>query len=307
MSGAVELVEVGPRDGLQNESRILSTDDKVALIERSIAAGSRRIEVASFVNPRRVPQMADAEAVCAALKPRDEVTTIGLVLNRRGAERALLTGVDELGAVVSASDGFGVANQARASHETVDDAIEIIATAKAAGRRAQVTISVAFGCPFDGEVDPARVADIARRLAQAEPLEIALGDTIGVATPADVGRVMRAVTQAAPGIPLRCHFHDTRNTAIANAWAALYHGAATLDASLGGIGGCPFAPGASGNVATEDLLYMLDRAGVRTGLDLNTVIENVHWLSSVMGVALPGRLARVPRFPGVASAAIADR
>ena len=307
MSGAVELVEVGPRDGLQNESCILTTAQKVELIERLLAAGSRRIEVASFVNPRRVPQMADAEAVCAALKPRHAVTTIGLVLNRRGAERALLTNVDELGAVASASDGFGIANQGRTSDETVRDAIEIIELAKAAGRRAQVTISVAFGCPFDGEVEPERVAGIARRLARAGPREIALGDTIGVAAPADVARVMRAVSETVPDMKLRCHFHDTRNTGVANAWAALEHGAATLDASLGGIGGCPFAPGASGNVATEDLLYTLDRAGIRTGLHLGTLIDNVAWLSATMGRSLPGRLSRVPRFPSATSNAIADR
>lgn len=306
MSGHVELVEVGPRDGLQNEPGILSTVQKVALIERSLAAGVRRIEVASFVDPWRVPRMADAEAVCAALPSRDAVTTIGLALNRRGAERALLTGVDELGAVASATDGFGIANQGRTSAETVSDAVEIIGIARAAGRRAQVTISVAFGCPFDGEVAPTRVADIARRLAHAGPLEIALGDTIGVAAPADVARVMLAVAQAAPGMPLRCHFHDTRNTAIANAWAAVEHGAATLDASLGGIGGCPFAPGASGNVATEDLLYMLDRAGIRTGVDLGAIVDGAGWLASVMGRPLPGRLSRVPQFPHAVSTATAS-
>lgn len=298
MTAAIELVEVSARDGLQNESVLLSTAQKIELIERSVAAGVRRIEVASFVHPRRVPQMADAEAVCAGLPALKGVTTIGLVLNRRGAERALLTRVDELGAVASASDGFGIANQGRTSDETVEDATEILALARDAGRRAQVTISVAFGCPFDGEVAPERVAAIARRLAEAGPVEIALGDTIGVATPADVARVMRAVGAAVGNLPIRCHFHDTRNTAVANGWTALQHGAATLDGAIGGIGGCPFAPGATGNVATEDLLYMLGRGGVTTGVELDRVVDTARWLSDVMGRPLPGRVSRAPAFPG---------
>lgn len=298
MTHAIELVEVSARDGLQNESVLLSTAQKIELIGRSVAAGIRRIEVASFVHPRRVPQMADAEAVCSGLPALDGVTTIGLVLNRRGAERALLTRVDELGAVASASDGFGIANQGRTSDETVEDAIEIVALAHAAGRRAQVTISVAFGCPFDGEVAPERVAAIARRLAQAGPVEIALGDTIGVATPADVARVMRAVGAAVGDLPIRCHFHDTRNTAVANGWTALQHGAATLDGAIGGIGGCPFAPGATGNAATEDLLYMLGRGGVVTGVELDRIVDTAHWLSGVMSRPLPGRVSRAPAFPG---------
>ncbi|MET0245899.1 MAG: hydroxymethylglutaryl-CoA lyase [Sphingomonas sp.] len=298
MTAAIELVEVSARDGLQNETVLLSTDQKIALIRRSLAAGFRRIEVASFVHPRRVPQMADAEAVCAGLPLLEGATTIGLVLNRRGAERALLTRVDELGAVASASDGFGIANQGRTSDETVEDAIGIVELARSSGRRAQVTISVAFGCPFDGEVPSDRVAAIARRLAGAGPVEIALGDTIGVATPADVARTLAAVRAAAPGLPIRCHFHDTRNTAVANGWTALQHGAATLDGAIGGIGGCPFAPGATGNVASEDLLYMLGRAGVATGIDLDAVIATAQWLSDAMGRSLPGRVSRAPAFPG---------
>lgn len=301
MRQQVELVEVSARDGLQNESVALSTRTKVALIGRAVAAGIRRIEVASFVNPARLPQMADAEAVCAGLPQLAGVTTIGLVLNRRGAERALQTRVDELGAVVSASDGFGIANQGRSAEQTVDDAIEILSLAHAAGRRAQVTISVAFGCPFEGEVPPERVAAIARRLAAAGPIEIALGDTIGAATPADVIRVLDTVTLEAPGMPIRCHFHDTRNTAVANAWTALERGAATLDASIGGIGGCPFAPGATGNVATEDLLYPLERGGIVTGVDLDAILDTSRWLGEQMGRSLPARGSRAPRFPGVSA------
>ncbi|WP_447761240.1 hydroxymethylglutaryl-CoA lyase [Sphingopyxis panaciterrae] len=295
----IEIVEVSPRDGLQNEAQIVATADKVEMIRRAVAAGVKRIEVASFVDPRRVPQMADAEAVCAGVADVDAIK-IGLVLNQRGAMRALATGVDELGAVVSASDGFGIANQGRSSDESVADAIAILGLAREHGRRAQVTISTAFGCPFEGEVAPERVAGIARRLAAAGPLEIALGDTIGVAAPGQIVKMMRAVQAAIPGMPIRCHFHDTRGTAVANAWAALTEGAATLDASIGGLGGCPFAPGASGNVATEDLLYALHRSGVETGVSLADVIEVDHWLGAIMARPLPAKVARVSMFPPAA-------
>lgn len=299
MNTRIEMVEVAARDGLQNEPGFFPTADKLELIARAIAAGSKRIEVASFVHPGRVPQMADAEAVCAALPRREasEVTYIGLVLNKRGALRALETQVHELGAVVSASDGFGTRNQGRTSEETVEDAIEIIRLGKAHGRAVQATISVAFGCPFDGEIAPARVAELARKLAAAGPREIALGDTIGVAVPIQVKTVMAAVRAAAPGIPIRLHFHDTRNTAVANAWAGLEAGAATLDASIGGIGGCPFAPNATGNVATEDVAYLLQRSGVETGLKLQGLIDTAQWLSARMGRTLPGLVSRAGGFP----------
>jgi len=292
----VEIVEVAPRDGLQNEAQTIATADKIELIRRAVAAGIGRIEVASFVDPRRVPQMADAEAVCAGVSDVDAIR-IGLVLNRRGAMRALATGVDELGAVVTATDGFGIANQGRSSDETVEDAMAILELAREHGRRGQVTISTAFGCPFDGEVAPGRVADIARRLAAARPLEIALGDTIGVAAPGQVVQTLRAVRAALPDMPIRCHFHDTRGTAVANAWAAIGEGVATLDASIGGLGGCPFAPGASGNVATEDLIYALDRSGVETGVSLDRLVEVNHWLTATMARPLPAKLARVNPFP----------
>ena len=293
----VEIVEVSPRDGLQNERRIVATADKIALIRKAVTAGARRIEVASFVHPARVPQMADAERVCAELGHLAGVTTIGLALNRRGAERAFATSIDQIGAVACATDGFGLANQGRTADQTVDDAVEIITLARARGRSAQATISVAFGCPFDGEVEPRRVAEIARRIAAADPLEIALGDTIGVATPERVVRVMREVASAVPGMPLRLHFHDTRNTAIANAWAALEQGATTLDSSIGGCGGCPFAPGASGNLATEDLLYLLDRSGIQSGLNSVAISKMVPWLSEIIARELPGRLSKLAPFP----------
>lgn len=294
---SVEIVEVGARDGLQNEKLIVSTEDKVALINRAVAAGIRRIETASFVNPRRVPQMADAEAVMAALPERDDVTWIGLVLNERGAERALATKVQELGAVATASDGFGMANQAQTRAESVKAASAIVAMAKAAGRSAQVTISVAFGCPFDGEIDPDDVVAMAAELARACPREIALADTIGVAVPDQVTDLFQRVKAVVGGIPLRAHFHNTRNTGIANAWAAWQAGAVTLDASVGGLGGCPFAPNATGNIATEDLLYMLERSHISTGVDLAAMIETAHWLEGVMGKPLPSMVSRAGGFP----------
>jgi len=299
MTTRIEMVEVSARDGLQNEPGVFPTIDKVELITRALVAGVRRIEVASFVHPGRVPQMADAEAVVAALPKRDpkDVTYIGLVLNKRGALRALETQVHELGAVVSASDGFGKANQGRTADETADDAIEIIRLAKEHGRSVQATISVAFGCPFDGEIAPARVAELARKVAAAGPREIAIADTIGVGVPNQVKAVMAAVKAAAPGMPIRLHFHDTRNTAIANVWAGVETGATTIDASIGGIGGCPFAPNATGNVATEDVQYMLQRSGVETGLSLDGLIDAAQWLSRKMGRTLPGLVSRAGGFP----------
>ena len=298
MSRAIEIVEVGPRDGLQNEAQVVSTADKVELIRRCIAAGARRIEVASFVNPRKVPQMADAEAVVALLGEVTGVTRIGLVLNLRGAELALACGIDQVGAVAVASDGFGVRNQGQDSGQSVEVALSIIALAKAAGRSAQVTIATAFGCPFQGEVDPAHVVAMARRLAQVGPAEIALADTIGVAVPAAVTALVSAVRAAIAPLPVRVHFHDTRNTGIANVWAAVEAGAATVDAALGGLGGCPFAPGAAGNVGTEDVTYMLQRSGVETGLNLDRLLAASHWLAGVMGKPLPASLARAGSFPG---------
>jgi hydroxymethylglutaryl-CoA lyase len=297
MSASVEIVEVGARDGLQNEKQIVETGDKIALIERTIAYGARRVEIASFVNPTRVPQMADAEAVCAGVPARPGLTRIGLALNRRGAERALAAGVEEVGAVAVATDSFGIRNQAQSSEDSVAVAAEIIALARSAGRSAQVTISVAFGCPFEGEVATDRVVEIAARLAEAQPREIALADTIGCAVPLQVGDLVRRLRTAIGAIPVRAHFHDTRNTGVANAWAALEAGAATLDSSLGGLGGCPFAPNATGNVATEDLIYLLSRSGVTTGLDLGRIIAASHWLGGVMGRMLPAMVSRAGRFP----------
>ena len=295
---SVEMVEVSPRDGLQNEKALISTTDKLALIGRAIAAGVRRIEVTSFVNPRAVPQMADAEAVCAGLPERDDVTYIGLVMNRRGADRALATGrIDQLGAVAVATDAFAMANQGQTSDGSVEAAREIIAAARAAGRTGQATIGASFGCPFEGEVAEDRVIAMAAAIAEAGPVEIGLADTIGVADPAHVARLVRRVSEAIAPLPVRVHFHNTRGTGLANVWAALGAGARTVDAAIGGLGGCPFAPGAAGNVASEDVVYMLDRAGVATGLDLSGLIAANHWLAGVMDRRLPAMVAHVPAFP----------
>ena len=295
---AVELVEVGPRDGLQNETAIVSTADKLELIRRAIDYGIRRIEVTSFVNPKKVPQLADAEELVAMLPTRDDMTYIGLVLNRRGAERALATGrIDELGAVCVTSDSFGIRNQGQSSDESLAAAMEIVALARGAGRSGQITIATAFGCPFEGRVATQRVVEMAKRAADARPREIALADTIGVGVPAQVSEMVGRVREAVGDLPVRVHFHNTRGTGIANVWAAVEEGAATVDASLGGLGGCPFAPGAAGNVATEDVVYLLDRSGMGTGVTLSQVIEAADWLAGVMGRPLPAMVSKAPAFP----------
>ncbi|WP_298670297.1 hydroxymethylglutaryl-CoA lyase [uncultured Sphingomonas sp.] len=296
---AIEIVEVAPRDGLQNEARIVSTAHKLELIDRAIVAGARRLEVTSFVNPRRVPQMADADEVVAGLPDRDDVTFIALVLNRRGAERALATRIDELGAVCIASDTFGIRNQGQTSAESLDVARETVALARAAGRSAQITIATAFGCPFEGEVPLDRVVEMAKRAADASPREVALADTIGAAVPGQVSEAVARVAEAIAPLPVRVHFHDTRNTAVANVWAAINAGASVIDAALGGLGGCPFAPGASGNVATEDVLYLLDRSRIATGYDRALAIDVANWLTGVVGRDLSGKVRCAPAFPAV--------
>lgn len=299
-ASSVEFVEVGPRDGLQNEKALVATTDKIALIERAIDAGARRIEVTSFVNPKKVPQMADADAVCAALPQRDDVTYIGLVMNLRGAERAIATGrINQIGAVVVSTDRFAMANQGQTSAESVVVAKDIILRAKAEGLSAQATIAASFGCPFEGEVAEDQVVVIARQLAEAGPVEIALADTIGVADPAHVARLVGKVTAAVHPLPVRVHFHNTRGTGLANVWSAVTAGASVVDAALGGIGGCPFAPGAAGNVASEDVVYMLGRAGVATGMDLGKLVESSQWLGQIMNRKLPGMVAQAPLFPKV--------
>jgi hydroxymethylglutaryl-CoA lyase len=297
MPRTIEIVEVGPRDGLQSEAVIAPTSLKLELIARLCAAGVRRIEVASFVHPKRVPQMADAEAVMSALPRREGVQYVALVLNRKGFDRAQAAGCTEIGMVTAASDSFSNRNQGASIEATLSAWEEIAPLAHAAGIRAQITISAAFGCPFEGEVPVERVVHMARRIAAIQPLEIALADTIGVAVPPQVSALIAEVHAAVPQVRLRCHFHNTRNTAIANAYAAVQAGVSTLDASVGGLGGCPFAPNATGNVATEDLLYMLERAGFSTGLDLEAVIATARWLQEQRQQPVPSMLSKAGSFP----------
>ncbi|MCC7200358.1 MAG: hydroxymethylglutaryl-CoA lyase [Gammaproteobacteria bacterium] len=297
----IELVEVGPRDGLQNESVVFSTAAKVEFIERVIAAGTRRVEVTSFVNPKRVPQMADAEDVLRLLPRHEGVYYVGLVLNAKGFERAAAAGCNEIGMAVVASDTFNRRNQGVSTEESIAAWLDIARSAKAAGIRPQVTVSAAFGCPFEGEIAADRVLEVVRRVAEAEPHEVALADTIGVGVPTQVTDLVGRVRDALPGIQVRCHFHNTRNTGLANAYAAVQAGATVLDASVGGIGGCPFAPAATGNIPTEDLLYMLARMGVRTGVDLEATIATGRWLQDHLGRPVPGMLVKAGGFPGVSA------
>jgi hydroxymethylglutaryl-CoA lyase len=292
-----EIVEVGPRDGLQNEKVLLPTEVKVNYITRALDAGIRRMEVTAFVHPGRVPQMADAEAVMAAVPRRDGVTYIGLVLNRRGLDRALNAGVDEVNVVVVASDEFSRRNQGTSTEEALDVWHEIASTAHAAGVAASLTIAAAFGCPFTGEVPVRRVQEIAREALRTRPREIAIADTIGVGVPTQVRALVAALRELDADVPLRAHFHNTRNTGYANAVAALEAGVHTLDASIGGIGGCPFAPEATGNIATEDLTFLLHRMGVHTGLDLPALAGTGTWIGERLGIATPALLGRTATFP----------
>jgi hydroxymethylglutaryl-CoA lyase len=302
------VVEVGPRDGLQNEATLLETSDKLELIRRAIRAGARRIEATSFVHPRLVPQMADAEAVMAGVHAAgflpdgmtaDPVRYIGLVLNPRGMDRALAAGVDEVNVVVVASETFSKRNQGVGVAEMLDAADAILGQARAAGIGTSVVISTAFGCPFEGEIAPDLVLDLAARCLATGLDELAVADTIGVGVPAQV-RALIAGIRALPGgdrVRLRAHFHNTRNTGYANALAAAEAGVEVLDASLGGIGGCPFAPNATGNIATEDLVYLLHRSGFSTGLDLDLAADTGTWVAGRLGKQAPALLGRAGGFP----------
>ena len=293
----VEIVEVGPRDGLQNEAVVLPTADKVELIGRLAGAGLRRIETASFVNPKLVPQMADGDAVMQSLAGSAGYSRIGLALNPRGFKRALAAGVDEINFSVMATDAFNQKNQGAATFETLAGFEEVVVSA--AGKvPVTLTIGASFGCPYEGETPAWRVLEIAERAAAAGASEIALGDTIGVADPRAVTRLVTAVRGVVGDVPIRCHFHNTRNTGLANAYAALEADVRVLDASIGGIGGCPFAPNATGNIPTEDLAYMLDRMGVETGLDLDRLLEIPPWVGERLGKPVPGLLSRAGLFPG---------
>jgi hydroxymethylglutaryl-CoA lyase len=297
MTDKISLTEVGPRDGLQSETCELPSALKVELINRLVDAGLRRLEVASFVNPKKVPQMADAEAVISALPERNDVSYIGLVLNERGFERAAATGIDEIGMVVVASETFNQRNQGVSIDESILAWRSMAAKAKKENIRAGITVSAAFGCPFEGEVSEKHVLEIAQRVLQEDPDEIAIADTIGAGAPGQVASLVSKLKGLAGDVPVRCHFHNTRNTGLANAYVAIQSGADVIDASIGGMGGCPFAPHATGNVPTEDLVYMLHRSGFATGIDLEKLVETSQWLEGKLGHSLPAMIPRAGVFP----------
>ena len=297
MARRIEIIDVGPRDGLQNEQTVLDVATRVEFIRRLVGAGVRRLEAASFVNPKRVPQMADAEEIMAALPAGDGVTYIGLVLNRRGLDRALAAGCREVNYALVASDAFSLKNQGTTIEQAVEVYEDIAATAKAAGVRCSVTISTAFGCPFQGEVPPERVLGLVERCAGTDSFEIGLADTIGCAVPSQVADLFGAAMEKAPGARFRAHFHNTRNTGLANCYAAVEAGVQAIDASVGGIGGCPFAPKATGNVPSEDLVYMLHRMGIETGIDLDRLIAVGHWIGERLGHEVPAMVGKAGVFP----------
>jgi hydroxymethylglutaryl-CoA lyase len=294
---AAEVREVGPRDGLQNEKPV-GLADRVRLVDALSATGVRRIEVASFVRPDAVPAMAGAEELMAAITRRPGVSYTALVPNRRGAERAVAAGADEVEAVVSASETHNRRNLGRSVEETLGEIAGIVEIAHAAGRPVEAAVATAFGCPYEGEVAPERVARLARRLIDLGADDIYLGDTTGMATPRRIDVLLDAL-QAVSILPstVRLHLHDTRGTGLANAYAALQRGVARFDASVGGLGGCPYAPGASGNVASEDLVHMLEDLGVATGIDLDALIAAAHLAEEIVGRRLPGQVMRAgPRW-----------
>jgi isopropylmalate/homocitrate/citramalate synthase len=290
---------VGPRDGLQNDPLTLAPGVRADLVDRLASAGLPRIEAVSFVNPARVPQMAGAEEVVAAVTRRPGVVYAGLVLNERGYDRLAATGLDEVHVAFAATETFNERNQGATVEASVDAARRIVSRAHEDGIRATVTIGVSFGCPFEGSVEPSRVLALAEEVAAMGPDEIILADTVGVGTPGRVGRLVRAAGEL--GLPVGVHLHNTRNTGLANAYAAVEAGASVLDASVGGIGGCPFAPRATGNIATEDLVYLLHGEGIETGIDLGALIGVAEWLEGVLGRQLEGQVYRAGTFAPVAA------
>lgn len=290
----VEIVDVGPRDGLQNEDKTLPPEVRAELCDRLAAAGVPRVEAASFVNPKRVPQMAGAEEVMDDLDRREGTAYAGLVLNERGYERAVEAGVDEVRYAFPVTETFAKRNQ----NTTVEDATtlagRLVERARLDGVRASITLSAAFGDPFEGRVDPDHVLRIAAKVAEAHPDEVVLADTIGVGVPTQVRGLVGGV--AAMGVTVGCHFHDTRNTGMANAVAAVESGATVLDAAVGGTGGCPFAPRATGNIATEDLVYLLHGMGHETGVDLDALIDVAGWMAEKLEKELPGQVYKAGNF-----------
>jgi isopropylmalate/homocitrate/citramalate synthase len=294
----VEIVDVGPRDGLQNEDKTLAPEVRAGLCDKLAAAGVPRVEAASFVNPRRVPQMAGAEEVIATIDRDPGTSYAGLVLNEKGYERAVEAGVDEVRYAFPVTETFARRNQ----NTTVEDATQLagrlVERARLDGVRVSITLSAAFGDPFEGKVEPGHVLALAEKVGAANPDEIVLADTIGVGVPKGVRELVGGVLEL--GTTVGCHFHDTRNTGMANAVAAVESGATVLDAAVGGTGGCPFAPRATGNIATEDLVYLLHGMGYETGIDLDALIEVAEWMAEQLGKELPGQVYKAGNFEPVA-------
>lgn len=297
MARRIDIVEVGPRDGLQNDPGDLTLDQKLEFIERLTACGVKRMESGSFVSPRAVPKMAESAEVFRGLNRTDGVRHIALALNEKGMRRAIDAAADEINFVLVAGEGFGARNQGMRPQESADMLVHCAPLAHDAQIPLSATISVAFGDPYTGEVDAGVVANLAAQAQRAGVAEVGLGDTIGVATPWAVREVIERVRLEAPDVYLRLHFHDTRGAALANVFAAVEAGVDVIDASCGGIGGCPFAPAATGNVATEDVVYMLERAGFETGLDLDRLIETANWLETTLGHPVSSSLAKAGGFP----------
>jgi isopropylmalate/homocitrate/citramalate synthase len=294
----VHICDVGPRDGLQNEEKVLDAAMRGRLVNRLAASGLQRIEAVSFVNPERVPQMAGAEDVVRTIEPKDGVTYAGLVLNEKGYDRLASSGLKKAHFAFVATETFNRRNQNASVEESVITAEKIIARAHADGIDVSVAIAASFGCPFEGRVSPSHVLKMAHRLVEAGTDEIVFADTIGVAVPRQVKHLVREAVQF--GKPVGVHFHNTRNTGFANAYQAIQSGATILDASVGGAGGCPFAPRATGNIATEDLVYMLHGEGVATEVDLDALISVAEWLAGILGKKLPGQVYRAGTFAPVA-------
>jgi isopropylmalate/homocitrate/citramalate synthase len=290
----IEIVDVGPRDGLQNEDKTLSPEVRAELCEKLAATGVPRVEAASFVNPKRVPQMAGAEEVMAAIERSPGTSYAGLVLNERGYERAIAAGVDEVRYAFPVTETFAKRNQNTTVEDATRLAARLVERARLDGVRVSITLSATFGDPFEGRVDPEHVFRIAGSVAASGPDEIVLADTIGVGVPSQVRKLVEGV--AAHGITVGCHFHDTRNTGIANAAAAIESGATVLDASVGGTGGCPFAPRATGNIATEDLVYLLHGMGYDTKIELDALIDVAAWLAQQLDKELPGQVHKAGNF-----------
>ena len=297
VSKRIQIVEVAPRDGLQADPADLSTAQKVELIERLVAAGHTRIEATSFVSPKAVPKMADGDVVMAGVPRSNGVSYSALALNQRGVERAIAAGVDEVCGVVVATEAFSQANQRASVAESVQRWRDISDAARASGIKTAVTVSAVCGCPYEGRVEAQSVLDIVAQLAETQPDELALADTIGAGVPTQVADLFAGAREQAPGIVLRGHFHNTRNTALANIAAAIDIGVRVFDSSLGGVGGCPFAPKATGNVATEDVVYLVHEMGFDTGLDLDALIDTTAWLEVQLGHGVPSLVAKAGGFP----------